>query len=168
MAKEPTGAAVWLGLAGWIALAFLAALPGVLVTTAAAYQGLAQPTWAPPSWVFGPVWTVLYALMGAAAWLVWKAPLGAVQDAGGFAGVRVALGLFLVQLGLNALWTPLFFGAGLRGWAFVDICALWAALVATVVAFFRRRPAAGALLVPYLLWVTFAAALNFAIWRMNA
>ena len=160
MRSKPTGTAVWLGLAGWIALAFLAALPGALVTTAAEYQDLAQPSWAPPSWVFGPVWTTLYALMGVAAWLVWKE--------GGFSAARVALGLFLVQLALNAVWTPLFFGAGLRGWAFAEICALWAVLAATLVAFFRKRALAGWLLVPYLLWVTFAAALNFAVWRLNA
>lgn len=161
MPSPPTGAAVWLGLAGWILLSFLAAVPGsFFVSSAAEYQGLAQPAWAPPGWVFGPVWTALYLLMGIAAWLVWKEA--------GFAGASVALGLFLVQLALNAAWTPLFFGAGLRGWAFLDIVLLWAAILGTVLLFWRIRPLAGALLIPYLAWVSFAAVLNAAIWRMNA
>ena len=158
-ASAPSGPAVWLGLAGWVLLAFLAALPGALVSTGPEYQELAQPSWAPPSWVFGPVWSVLYASMGTAAWLVWKER--------GFSGAVVALSLFVLQLALNAAWTPVFFGAGLRGWAFVILCALWCALVATTVVFWRRRRLAGVLLVPYLVWVSFAAVLNAAIWRLN-
>ena len=160
MSHAPQGLVLWLGLAGWIALSFLAAVPGgAAVATATEYQTLAQPAWAPPSWVFGPVWTVLYVLMGVAAWLVWREA--------GFSAASVALGLFLTQLALNAVWTPLFFGAGLRGWAFLDIVLLALVLTATIVAFWRVRPLAGALLVPYLAWVSFAAVLNFAIWRMN-
>lgn len=157
----PQGAVLWLGLAGWIALAFLAAVPGgAAVATATEYQTLVQPSWAPPSWLFGPVWTVLYVLMGVAAWLVWKEA--------GFSGAQVALGLFLGQLVLNAIWTPLFFGAGLRGWAFLDIVLLALAIAATILAFWKVRPLAGLLLTPYLAWVLFASVLNFTIWRLNA
>lgn len=158
MPAAPTGAALWLGLAGWIALSFLAAATG-LITDPSSYQSLRQPSWAPPSWVFGPVWTLLYVMMGTAAWFVWKE--------GGFSAQGIALGLFLAQLALNALWTPLFFGANLRGWAFLDIVVLWTLIVATTVAFWRVRPLAGLLFVPYLAWVSFAAVLNVTVWRMN-
>jgi len=124
------------------------------------YAALARPSWTPPGWVFGPVWTLLYVLMAVAAWLVWR-------RAGGWAGARAALGLYAVQLVLNAAWTGLFFGLRMPGVAFAELAVLWAAIVATLVAFRRHSPAAGALMVPYLAWCTFAAALNLAIWRMN-
>ena len=152
---------MWIGLALWLLVAFIpAAVGGAAAATATEYQTLAQPPWAPPSWLFGPVWTVLYLLMGIAAWLVWKEA--------GFSGAGLALGVFLFQLVLNAIWTPLFFGAGLRGWAFLDIVLLWAAILGTVLLFWRVRPLAGALLTPYLAWVSFAAVLNYTIWRLNA
>jgi translocator protein len=106
-------------------------------------------------WVFGPVWTILYALMGIAAWRVWKDR--------GFSGATVPLSLFAAQLVVNAIWTPLFFGAGLLGWALVDILVLNLLLGATIVAFSRVDRPAGLLLVPYILWVLFATALNAAI-----
>jgi tryptophan-rich sensory protein len=118
-----------------------------------------KPAWNPPNWIFGPVWTALYTMMAVAAWFVWKR--------GGFAARHIALSLFLLQLLINALWTPLFFGLRNPALAFVDIVLLWLALLATVVAFWKVRPLAGALLVPYLAWVTFASALNFAICRLN-
>ncbi|HET6428529.1 MAG TPA: TspO/MBR family protein [Phycisphaerae bacterium] len=124
------------------------------------YAGLAKPSWTPPSWVFGPVWTLLYGMMAVAVWLVW---LGRRRR-----GVAAPMALFAVQLTLNAVWSPLFFGLHRPGSALVDLVLLWLALAATVWLFLRRRPAAGALLVPYLLWVSFAFALNFAIWRLNA
>jgi tryptophan-rich sensory protein len=105
------------------------------------------------------VWTALYIIMAIAAWLVWRR--------GGFAGQRFALSLFLVQLFFNALWSPLFFGWHQPGLAFVDIGLLWLALLGTVIAFWKVRPLAGALLLPYLAWVTFAGALNFSIWQLN-
>jgi benzodiazapine receptor len=160
MLAPPTGARRWLGLLGWVALAHLASVPGVLVTLASEYAAFARPAWAPPGWVFGPVWTALYTLMGVAAWLVW--------ERGGWAARRGPLGLFLLQLVLNAAWTPLFFGADLRGWALAELVVLWAAILAMLLAFRRVRPVAGALLGPYLAWVTFAGALNYAVWRMNA
>lgn len=123
------------------------------------YTQLARPDWAPPSFVFGPVWTVLYALMGIAAWLVWR-------DAG-FRAAKTALTLFLVQLALNALWSWLFFVWHRGGLAFADILLLWALIIGTLIAFWRIRPLAGALLVPYLMWVSFASALNYSVWQLN-
>ena len=124
------------------------------------YAALARPAWTPPGWVFGPVWTALYVLMAVAAWLVWR-------QAGDWAGARAALGLYVVQLVLNAAWPGLFFGLRMPGAAFAELVVLWAAILATLVAFRRLSPTAGALMAPYLAWCTFAAALNLAIWRMN-
>ena len=123
------------------------------------YQQLVRPDWAPPAWLFAPVWTVLYSLIGVAAWLVWRV--------GGFRAARTALTLFLVQLVVNALWSWLFFGWHLGGLALADILVLWVLIVATIVAFWRVAPLAGALLIPYLLWVSFAAALNHSVWQLN-
>lgn len=149
------------GLVGWLAFSFLASSVGAIasIRAVAFYGQLIQPSWAPPSSVFGPVWSVLYAMMGVSAWLVWRD--------GGVRTNRFALGLFLVQLAVNALWSWLFFAWHLGAFAFADIVLLWLLIVATVLAFWRVRPLAGALLVPYLLWVSFAAALNFSIWRLN-
>lgn len=151
----------WLGLAGWWLLSFAAAAIGALasIQAAAFYGQLTQPSWAPPASLFGPVWTVLYALMGLAAWLVWRRV--------GRPGRQRALVLFVVQLALNAAWSWLFFAWHLGGWAFADIVALWLLLVATVIAFWRVRAIAGALLLPYLAWVSFAAALNWTVWQLN-
>jgi len=150
-----------IGLAGWLLLAFIVSAIGAAASLQAKsfYEQLVQPVWAPPSWVFGPVWTVLYVLMAVAAWLVWRC--------GGFRQNRLPLGFFLVQLVLNALWSWLFFGWRLGGWAFADILALLVSLAITIVLFWHVRPAAGALLIPYLLWVAFAAALNYVVWQMN-
>ncbi|NLD56212.1 MAG: tryptophan-rich sensory protein [Burkholderiaceae bacterium] len=119
----------------------------------------ARPEWAPPSSVFGPVWTVLYALMGIAAWLVWRERHTP--------GSRRALLLFGAQLVLNTLWSWLIFAWHQGGLAFLDIVVLWLLIVLTIVDFWRIRPLAGALLLPYLAWVTYAAALNLAVWRLN-
>ena len=149
------------GLAAFGLAAAAAAVTGSLAAISAAdrYGALVQPAWAPPTWLFGPVWTLLYATIAVAGWLVWR------KD--GWTGARTALTVFAVQLVLNALWTPLFFGAGLFGVAFVEIVLLLLSIVATIVLFARHsRPAAG-LLVPYLAWVTFASALNLAIWLLN-
>jgi tryptophan-rich sensory protein len=124
------------------------------------YQALAKPPFNPPGWVFGPVWTVLYALMGLAAFRVWRA--GTERR-----DVRVALGLFAAQLVLNGIWTPVFFGAESIVGGAVVIVALLVLLAFTVRAFFGVARAAGWLLVPYLLWVAFAAALNLSIWWLN-
>jgi len=149
------------GLAGWLVATFVAAAIGAAASVNAGpfYAQLVRPAWAPPGWLFGPVWTVLYLAMGIAAWLVWRVA--------GFRAVRPALTLFLVQLALNALWSWLFFGWHLGAPAFVEVLLLWALIVATVIAFWRLRPLAAWLLVPYLLWVSFAAVLNYAVWQLN-
>lgn len=123
------------------------------------YAGLQKPTWNPPSWVFGPVWTALYTMMAVAAWLVWRC--------GGWRAQRRALGFYLVQLTLNAAWTPLFFGFHRPGLALIDIVLMFVAIVATMMAFFRVSRMAAVLLGPYLLWVGFASVLNFSLWWMN-
>lgn len=124
------------------------------------YRELRKPSWAPPGWVFGPVWTLLYMMMGVAMALVlrigWRDPR-----------VRRATGLFAGQLGLNALWTPIFFGLRAPGLALLELIGLWTMVAATLLRFYRLRPLAGLLLVPYLIWTTFAGALNAAIWWMN-
>ncbi|MFZ9932040.1 MAG: TspO/MBR family protein [Chthoniobacterales bacterium] len=146
-------------LAGWIALTFCAALTGVFVQPAGYYAQLVKPAWAPPAWLFGPVWTLLYVAMALAAWLVWRQ--------GGWRARRGPLALYVVQLALNALWTPVFFGLRHPGFALVEIVVLGAAIVLTGRAFRPVSRLASWLLVPYLVWVVFAAALNFAIWRLN-
>lgn len=149
------------GLAGWLIITFIAAAIGgaASVNAGSFYTRLVLPQWAPPPWVFGPVWTVLYALMGVAAWLVWRAD--------GFRAARGALTLYVVQLALNALWSWLFFGWHRGALAFADIVLLWVLIVVTLIAFWRVRALAGALLIPYLLWVSFALALNYAVWQLN-
>ena len=124
------------------------------------YPTLAKPFFNPPSWVFGPTWTVLYIMMGVAAFLVWRQGLAAE-------GVKVALAVFAVQLALNGLWSILFFGMQSPGAAFAEIIVLWLAIAATVSLFRRVLPASGWLLLPYLAWVSFAAVLNLSIWILN-
>jgi translocator protein len=148
-----------LALIGWLALSFSAAALGSLFMPGDWYAALRKPAWNPPNWIFGPVWTVLYIVMAVAAWLVWRR--------GGFAAHRVALGLYVTQLGFNAAWSPLFFGLRHPALAFGDILLLWLSLLATTIAFWRVRPLAGMLLLPYLAWVTFASALNGALWMLN-
>jgi tryptophan-rich sensory protein len=150
-----------LGLIGWLVTSFAASAVGALASIQAKsfYGQLVQPTWAPPPALFGPVWSLLYAMMAIAAWLVWRR--------GGFRANRIALSLFLAQLVLNALWSWLFFAWHLGASAFADIVILWVLIIATLISFWRVRPLAGALLIPYLLWVSFASALNYSIWQLN-
>ena len=148
------------GLIGFLAVCLGTAAIGGAVTSSTVgtwYRTLDKPFWTPPDWVFAPVWTALYVSMAVAGWLVWRRGVG----------VRLALILFAVQLALNLGWSVLFFGLRSPGAAAVEIVCLWAAIVATTVVFFRRVRLAGWLFVPYALWVTFAAALNVAIWQMN-
>lgn len=149
------------GLIAWLAVCFAAAAIGGIASIQAAsfYAQLVRPEWAPPAAWFGPVWTVLYTLMGIAAWLVWRV--------GGFAAARTALTLFLAQLALNALWSWLFFRWKLGALAFVEVMLLWLLIAATLAGFWRIRKTAGALLLPYLLWVGFATALSYSVWRLN-
>lgn len=124
------------------------------------YATLNKPALNPPSWVFGPVWTTLYLLMGIAAFLVWR-------KWGKDPRVKAALAAYLLQLILNAIWSPIFFGLQAPGAAFVIIVLLWLAIVATIVKFYPIARMAAYLLIPYLLWVGFASYLNFSIWRLN-
>ena len=153
-----TAAARWWGLAGFGAAVTAAALIGVLGVTGTSqeYQSLNQPAWAPPSWLFGPVWTVLYAMIAVAGWLVWRRT-----------GWTAALTVYAVQLALNAAWTPIFFGFGRYGWALADIVLMWVLIGLTVWLFHPVSKVAAALLLPYWAWVTFATALNAAIWHAN-
>jgi tryptophan-rich sensory protein len=152
----------WIGLFLWIALCVGG---GVLVGLASVggdsawYQGLAKPGWNPPTSVFAPVWTTLYALMGTAAWRVWSD--------GGWVRRASPLTLFSIQLALNFLWSILFFNLQSLWGALVDIVLLWTLLVLTIRAFRRVDRVAGWLLVPYLMWVSFATALNAAVAFMN-
>jgi translocator protein len=123
------------------------------------YPTLNKPSWNPPSWLFGPVWTTLYLMMAIAAWLVWRRR--GIVDTGS------ALRLFALQLVLNAVWSPLFFGLRNPLAGLLDIVPLWAAILATLISFWKICPGAGSLLVPYWLWVSFAMVLNFALWKMN-
>ena len=124
------------------------------------YLQIRKPSWTPPGWIFAPVWTYLYITMGVAAWLVWR---GREHPA-----ATASLWLFGLQLLFNGLWSVVFFGLRQPGWGLVDISLLWIVLLAATVFFFRVSPTAGFLMVPYLLWVSFASALNFSIWRLNS
>ncbi len=150
-----------IGLVGWLLLTFVAAAAGAFASASAGafYQQLSRPDWSPPAWLFGPAWTVLYVLMGIAAWLVWRRH--------GFRRAGTALTLYVVQLALNALWTWLFFVWHQGGLAFAEIIMLWALIVATMVAFARLHALAALLLLPYLAWVSFACALTLATWQRN-
>jgi len=147
------------GFVVWFLVTFAAAGVGSLFAPGEWYGQLAKPSWTPPDWVFGPVWTALYACMAVSAWLIWKR--------GGFANAFIPLTFFLVQLILNAVWSWFFFGLKSPGLAFGEIVVLWLAVLLTVIAFWKENVVAGILLIPYLGWGTFALALNFSIWRMN-
>ncbi|MEO8316158.1 MAG: TspO/MBR family protein [Pseudomonadota bacterium] len=151
-----------IGLAAWLTVSFAAGLIGAIASVDAGtfYGQLTRPVWAPPAWLFAPVWSLLYVLMGIAAWLVWRSH--------GFKASRTALLLFIVQLAANALWTWLFFAWHQGGLAFAEILGLWCLIVATIVLFWRRSALAGVLLLPYLAWVTFASALALSLWRHNS
>lgn len=149
------------GLIGWLALAFVAAALGGLGSVNAPdfYSQLVLPEWAPPAWLFGPVWTLLYLMMGLASWLVWRVA--------SFDAARLALLLYLVQLALNTLWSWLFFAWQNGLLAFIEIIFLWLLILATLMTFSRISKTAALLLVPYLFWVTFAAALAWNCWQLN-
>lgn len=153
----------WLALGISIAICFAAAGLGSFFTDPEIggwYARILKPSWTPPNWVFGPVWSVLYLMMAVAAWLVWREK--------GFAGAGLPLALFAAQLVFNALWSILFFGRHSIGLALADIILLWCAILATLLSFWRVSPLAGALMLPYLLWVTYASALNYYIWKLNS
>ena len=153
----------WIALVIFLALCFGVAGLGSLATTPQIegwYQTIRKPSWTPPNWLFGPVWTLLYAMMAVAAWLVWRRA--------GWEGAKVALLIFAVQLGLNLAWSFIFFRFHETGVAVLEIVLLWVAILATIFIFARHSKPAAALLLPYLLWVSYASALNFSIWRLNS
>ena len=124
------------------------------------YDTLVKPSFTPPTWVFGPAWTLLYFMMGIALYLVWRKGLSE-------SGAKSALVFFLVQMALNGFWSPLFFGMQAPGLALIDIILLWCAVVVTIYLFFRQNKIAGMLLIPYWAWVTFATLLNYSFWQLN-
>lgn len=152
-----------LGFFAWLALCGATGGIGALASVNARtfYANLVRPEWAPPGWVFGPVWSALFLAMAIAAWLVWRSPRPSKARS-------TALMLFVIQLVANALWSWLFFAWHLGGLAFADVLLLWLLIASTLVAFSRVKPAAALLLVPYLAWVTFASVLNFTVWRLNS
>ncbi len=156
MNHRPSPTRLTLALAGFILITFCAPLAGMGSPPGDWYALLAKPEWNPPAWIFGPVWSALYLMMAIAAWLVWK------RD-----GWHRPLLLYFVQLLLNAAWTPIFFGAHQLGWALAEIVVLWVAILLTLLGFRGVSRTAAWLFVPYLAWVTFAAFLNFTLWRMN-
>jgi len=152
----------WIGLILFLLSCFSVAGLGSLATTPEIptwYATLRKPAWNPPNWLFGPVWTALYAAMAIAAWIVWRRT--------GWGGSNGALWLFVIQLALNLAWSFIFFRFHSPRWAFVEIVALWIAIAATLARFAGISGVSAMLLAPYLAWVTYAAALNFAIWRLN-
>ena len=152
----------WIAMIFWIGLCFAVAGIGARWTAAevpAWYQTLARPGFAPPSWIFGPVWSLLYLMMALAAWRVGLAEASPWRTWG--------LALFLVQLGLNLAWSWIFFRQHAIGAALAEIVLLWAAIGATTLVFARVSPAAAWLMSPYWAWVSFAALLNAAFWRLN-
>ena len=146
-------------LTGWLLLTYSASSTAVFIADNGWYAGLDKPAWNPPGWLFGPVWTLLYAMMAVAAWRVWQY--------GGWDRQKASLILFVVQWALNALWTPLFFGLHRPGWALVEILVLLVAILATLRAFWHVDRLAGLLLLPYAAWVSFATVLNWTIWQLN-
>ena len=150
-----------LGLVGWLLVTLAAASIGAITSARAAsfYGQLSKPAWAPPAWLFGPMWSALYILMAMAAWLVWRNH--------GFSGASLGLALFIVQLVANALWSWIFFVLHRGALAVAEIILLWLLILATILAFWPLYPLAALLLVPYLAWVSVAAALTLSLWRSN-
>lgn len=150
----------WLALPVWLLVCFSAAALGAFFPPDEWYGSLTKPEFAPPDYLFGPVWTVLYLTMAIAAWLVWKQPPSTWR--------RTGLILFFVQLALNAAWSPLFFGMHRIDLALIDLELLWLLIWATIVVFYQTQLWAGLLLLPYAAWVTFALRLNYAYWVLNS
>ena len=156
---ESRSATQIIALAAWVGICFATAWVGSRFTPGEWYLQLHKPTWTPPGYLFGPVWSFLYLTMGVAAWLVWKRA--------GFAGASLALTAFFAQLVLNGMWSWLFFGLHRPDLAFAEILVLWGVILATMIGFWRESVMAGVLFLPYLVWVSFASVLNYFIWQMN-
>lgn len=149
----------YLVLMGFILVNAAVASSGAFFRPGAWYRQIAKPSWTPPNWLFGPAWSILYATIAVAGWLVWFEA--------GFDGAAVPLTIYAAQLVFNALWSWLFFGLRRPDMAFAEGMMLWASVLATILAFYPVQPGAAYLLIPYLLWVSFAMVLNFTIWRLN-
>ncbi len=160
-AAPPSRARSFLAFLGWLLLCYAVAALGALASVDAQvfYAAITRPGWAPPGWVFGPVWSVLFTMMACAAWLAWRTPAGAARTR--------ALWLFVAQLAFNGLWSWLFFGWHRGGWALAELVVMWLLIAATLRAFAGLQRTAAWLLAPYLGWVSFAGYLNFVLWRMN-
>lgn len=143
----------------FLVAAFGAAAFGVLFPPGSWYEQLVKPPWTPPNWVFAPVWTLLYVLIGVSGWLVWRRS--------GFSAAPAAFSAFALQLVLNGTWSWLFFGLHRPGIAFGEILLLWLAILVTIFLFWKKTWLAGAILLPYLGWVSFAAVLNWKLWQLN-
>lgn len=153
----------WASLLGWIALCEGAGIVGSVFTVSSIptwYQALQKPVFNPPNWIFGPVWVTLYFLMGIAAYRI--VSLGLKKP-----GVKQAIGLFLINLALNAVWSPVFFGARQIAPAFVIIAAIWITLIIVIFRYQELDKKSAYLLVPYLIWVSFATVLNYHLWLLN-
>lgn len=152
---------IWIALGAFIALSWSASLPGAFFRPGPWYdQALKKPGWNPPNWLFGPAWAVIFTLMGVASWLVWRD--------GGWSGAHgVALWIYVAHLPVNAAWSVFFFGLKRPDWAALEVVLLWGSVILVSLQFWQVTPLAGLLLVPYLFWVSFAAALNFNIWMLN-
>jgi tryptophan-rich sensory protein len=148
-----------LGAIGALVLTFGAAYIGSRFPVDEWYAALSKPPWNPPNWLFGPVWSVLYLLMAISVWLVWRKE--------GISGAILPLSVFLLQLILNAAWSWLFFGLHEPSWALIEILGLWLTILVNIILFWRISSISGILLLPYLAWVTFAAFLNYTLWRLN-
>lgn len=159
--SQPNTSNKILGLFSWLGLSFITAVIGGIASRNAKdfYQQLQLPSWAPPGWLFGPVWTILYIMIAVAVWLVWKN--------GGFKQNRLGLSLFIGQMVLNGLWSWIFFAWHQGNLAFFEIVLLLLAIIATTIIFWKARPLAGLLILPYLLWVSFATCLTYTIWSLN-
>ena len=157
--RDLTMLSLILGLLGFVLLVSAVAATGSMFKPGAWYEALAKPAWTPPNWLFPVAWTLLYLMIAVAGWLVWRAV--------GFAGAGTAFALYFLQLLLNAAWSWLFFGLHRMDLAFIDISVLLLAIAANIFAFYAVRPGAAYLLIPYLLWVSYAAALNLVVWQMN-
>ena len=162
-AQEPTsistGPERFASLAVFLFLCFAVAGTGAFFPPGEWYASLIRPSFAPPNWLFGPVWTILYLMIAISGWLCWTSP--------NLISKRLSLFAFAVQLLLNAAWSGIFFGLNQPGWAFVEIVVLWLAILATIVLFKRHSTVAAALLLPYFAWVSFAAVLNYGFWSLN-
>ena len=146
-------------LLGFAATCFLAASPGAVFRPGEWYERLAKPKWRPPNWLFAPVWSVLYLMIAVSGWLVWRVA--------GFSAAVFPLSIYAISLALNGAWSGFFFGLHRPDLAFFEVILLWVSIVATIVTFYPIEQYSALLLLPYLIWVTFAAMLNLAIWRLN-